>query len=104
MNGAARSVREFWKRKPLGKNSFLKIVQDCCYTKGIVCSKNRNWVTTHGLYGTLATLLFEAGNSDSSVVIITGYPNPRSLKSDQHLLGEEEQQQQRDILYLKRVI
>lgn len=52
-------------------------------------------VSTHGLRG---TIIFEAGNSDSSVAMRTGHCNPRALKIYQHLLGEGGLQQQRDLL------
>ena len=73
-------------------------MKGACLAEGIAGSGHRNWVTTHGLRGTLATLLFENGHSDSSVGLRTGHRDPRLLKSYQHVRGGEGIKQQRDIL------
>lgn len=46
----------------------------------------------------LATILYEAGHSDSSVSMRTGHRDPRSLESYQNLRGGEGLRQQRDLL------
>lgn len=89
---------KFFKRQPLGKNSFLSAVKSCCNEEGIQGSGTKSWMTTHGLRGTLATILFEAGHSDSSVSLRTGHRDPTSLKSYQHLRGGLGLRQQRDLL------
>lgn len=43
-------------------------------------SGSKTWVTTHGLRDTMASLLFAAGNADSSVSLRTGHRDPRSLQ------------------------
>lgn len=81
----ARDVRQFWKRQPLGKNTFPRIIRDCCVAEDFSGSGERNWITTHRLRGTLATLLFETNHSDSSVAMRNGHRDPRSLKRYQRL-------------------
>jgi len=76
----------------------MNSVKNVCTVEGIAGSGKKGWVTTHGLRGTLATLLFENGHSDSSVALRTGHRDPRSLKSYQNLRGIEGMQQQRDVL------
>lgn len=98
VNLLATNPRDFFKRTPVGRNKFMKIVKDVCAREGIQGSGSRNWVTTHGLRGTLATILFGAGHADSSVALRTGHRDPTSLKSYQHLRGQEGLQQQRDLL------
>lgn len=97
VNHRAANIRDFFKRSPIGKNTFGKIVKDACVKEGINGSGSRGWVTTHGLRGSLASILFGAGHSDSSVVMRTGHRDPRSLKSYQNLRGIEGIKQQRDI-------
>ena len=98
INHHAASQHQFFKRSAIGKNHFSKIVKDVCKREKIVGSGTRNWVTTHSLRGTLATILFGAGHSDSSVAMRTGHRDPRSLKSYQNLRGTKGREQQRDLL------
>lgn len=49
---------KFLKCQFLGKNSFLSLVKSCCVAKFIKGSGTKSWVTTHGLRGTLDTILF----------------------------------------------
>lgn len=88
----------FFKAQPLGKNSFIWAVKTACQAEGIGGSGINSFITTPGLRGTLATLLFEHVYSDSSVALRTGNRDPRSLKSYQHLRGGEGLKQRRDIL------
>lgn len=55
------------------------------------------WVTTHGLSGALATLLFESDHADSSVAMRTGHRDMRSLKSNKNLRGWLGKRQQGDL-------
>lgn len=98
VNLKATHQRDFFKRQNIGKNSFLSIVKNACNAEGIQGSRRKSWITTHGLRGTLATLLFEIWHSDSSIVLRTGHRHPKSLKSYQPLRGVEGIQQQRDVL------
>ena len=64
VNVKIRHRREFLKRQHLAKNSFSSVVKYVCLAEGIEGSGKKNWVTTHGPRGTLASLLFENGHSD----------------------------------------
>lgn len=79
----------------MGRNMFMSLVRTACSNEGICGEGSNFWVTTHGLRGTLATILFENGHSDSSVAMRTGHRDPKSLKSYQHLRGSTGLQQQR---------
>lgn len=54
--------REFFKRKNVGKNSFLSLVKNECKDEGIEGSRIKNWVTNHRLRRTLDTVIFESGH------------------------------------------
>lgn len=64
INSNSTPRREFCKRQPVGKNSFINIVKNSCTTDGIEGSGSKHWVTIHWLRGTLATLLFENSHSE----------------------------------------
>lgn len=98
IHGRATCRNKFFKGQAMGKNLFLRVVKHCCSDEGINGSGTKSWVTTHGLRGTLATLLFQAGHADSSVSLRTGHRDPRSLKSYQNLRGVEGLRQQQDLL------
>lgn len=76
----------------------MRVVKDCCDAEGISCSGVKSWVTTHGLSGTLETILFEAGHEESSVALRTGNQDLKSLKSYQNLRGCLGKRQQRDLI------
>ena len=76
----------------------MKVVKKVCEEEGIAGSGVKSWVTSHGLRGTVATLLVQSGHADSSVAMRTGHRDPRSLKSYQNLRGMEGLQQQRDLV------
>lgn len=61
-------------------------------------SGSKSSVTTHGLRGTLATFLLEAGQSDSSVSMRTDPRYFKSLKSYQHLRRGGGREHQWDIV------
>lgn len=69
-----------------------------CLAQGIERSGSKGWVITHGLTGTLVTILFKSGHADSSAFSGIGHRDPKSLQSYQLLHGGEGLQQQRNIL------
>lgn len=44
----------------------------------------KNWLTTHGLRGNIASLSFDAGHTESLVCMLTGHRDPRSLRQYQN--------------------
>ena len=69
INRKATSPRKFFTKQALEKNMFSLIVKRACQAENISGSGSKNWVTSHSLRRTLATILFEAGHSDSSVAV-----------------------------------
>lgn len=98
VNLKGNSPRECFNRQPIGEKSFGTIVKNACIVKNICSSGTKHWVTSHGLRGIQASILFEAGNSESSVAMRTGHRDPKSLKSYQNLRGREGKDQQLDLL------
>ena len=91
-------MSNFFKNQHLGRNTFSKIVKDVCASNGISGTGSKKGMTTHGLRGTVTTLLVEAGHSDSAIAMRTGHRDPRSLKNYQNIQGWEGERQQCDIL------
>lgn len=98
VNHKAMMVQNYFIRQPVGKNTFGQIVKRACIAEGISGLGGKLWVTNHSLRGTLASILFEAGHSNSSVAMRTGHRQMQSLKSYQNLRGGDGLRQQRDLL------
>lgn len=85
----------------------MKCVQSVCCTEVLTYPDTTSLLTTHGLRGTLATFIFEAGHSYSSVSLGTGHWDAKSLKSYRHLRLGEGNPQQDDFLcgldYVKKM-
>ena len=97
-NAKGTELSSYFKKQHLGRNSFSKIVKTVCASLGISGTGVKHGMTTHGLKGTVTTLLVEAGHSDSSIAMRTGHRDPRSLKNYQNLQGRGGEKQQEDIL------
>lgn len=82
----------------LGRDTFLCTVRSACDTEATPGSGLKEWVTMHGLGGTLATILFESRYTVSSVLLRTGHLDPRSLQSYQHLRGGNRLKQQSNLM------
>lgn len=69
-----------------------------CREVGISGTGVKEGMSTHGIRGTVTTLLVEAGHLDSAILLRTGHRNRQSLKHYQNLQGLEGMRQQNDIL------
>ena len=92
------TMSNFFKNQHLVRNTFSKLVRDVCASNGISGTGSKKGMTTHGLRGTVTTLLVEAGHSDSAIAMRTGHRDPKSLKKYQNIQGWEGKRQQSDIL------
>lgn len=63
-NVRTTTKNKVFKRLLIGKNSFLSVVKDCWAEENIKSSSTKSWIITHGLRGTLATILSEAALFD----------------------------------------
>ena len=97
-NAKGTEFSSYFEKQHLGRNSFSKIVKTVCASLGISGTGVKHGMTTHGLRGTVTTLLVEAGHSDSSIAMRTGHCDPRSLKNYQNLQGRGGEKRQEDIL------
>ena len=92
------TMSNFFKNQHLGRDTFSKIEKDMCASNGIFGTGSKKGMTTHGLPGTVTTLLVETGHSDSAIAMRTGHRDPKFLKNYQNIQGWEGERQQCEIL------
>ena len=64
------------------------VVRQTCKSLGIRGEGASKHMTTHGLRGTMISLLIASGHSDASVVLRSGHADSSSLQSYHNLRGE----------------
>lgn len=65
-------MERFLKPRDQGQNSRDKIVKEACLAENITGTGDNMYVTTHGLHGTLVTIIFKIGHVDFSVALRIG--------------------------------
>jgi len=94
-NVSGLSKSQFWVDSPIGKNGFKGIVKNMCLAEGIKGNGVHDYVTTHGLRGSMSSLLLEAGFSDTAVAQRTGHRSLDSLRNYKDPQGETAPNMQR---------
>lgn len=54
--------KDFFKHQHVDKNTFLNLIENSCGLESIEGSGSMDWMSTHGLRDTVATLLFKKGH------------------------------------------
>lgn len=67
--GTGTGLHRYFKRQNLGRNSFSSIVTRVCKDAGVESDGANETVTSHGLRGTMTTLLIDAGYDDSTITL-----------------------------------
>lgn len=98
INRKGKSISHFFTRVPLGNNIFQSILKRVFQSENVLQTWSNNFLVTYSLHGTLETIFYESGHSDSSVAIRTGHRNSISLKSYQNLSCGKGCRQKRDFL------
>jgi len=88
---------QFFNNQPIGVNSFQSLVKNMCIAEKIRGNGVHEYVTNHGLRGTMTSLLLDAGFSDTAVSLRTGHRNNDSLKSYKNNQGSSSFSQQKAI-------
>ena len=96
-NSKGTHKSNFFRKQVIGKNSFRKIVPNLCAKVGITGTGVNDCVTTHGLRGTMITLLLEAGHADTTIMLRSGHSQVQSVLNYTNLQGNEGLQQQMDM-------
>jgi len=86
---------EFFNNQPIGVSIFKGLVKNMCITENLTGNGVHNYVTNHGLRGPMASLLLDAGFSDTTVSLRTGHRNNDSLKNYKNNQGGSSYSQQK---------
>ena len=97
INPRGSSLSNFFLAQMMGEHTLRTSIQEACEKNGIVGVGDKHGIVTHSLRGTVATLLLEAGRTDTATALRTGHLQNDSLKSYKNLAGSEGKIQQRAI-------
>lgn len=80
ISAGAINCQKFFKSQSMDLDTFTRLFKNSCVAEKVENENLKICSTTHGLRGTLTTILFQHGYSYSSVALRTSHRDQISLK------------------------